>query len=162
MEFRSPVPLHVAVAALGGFSTLLILYRILHHPSGGQSGTIGGVHYGFSYGIKIGIWLALISAAALTYGAYLAMQDEGTSIADVRDQATGALSGLASSRAGHPPPEGSSPAGGAAPAPGASASHGGGAPPIPPPASPADGEPPVAGAPPADASRPPAERSAPG
>jgi hypothetical protein len=79
----------VIVAGLGALSATLILYRIVHHPSGIPSGEQ------FSGGIKIGIWLALIAAAAITYGGYLAMHDEGTSLSDVREQASSAFSGLA-------------------------------------------------------------------
>jgi hypothetical protein len=93
-ELQSPVKPSVIVAGLGALSMLLILYRIVHHPSGGVSGTIAGVHYSSSYGIKIGIWLGLIAAAAIAYGGYLAMQEEGTSLADVRHSASTAFSGL--------------------------------------------------------------------
>jgi hypothetical protein len=129
------------IAALGALSTLLILYRIIHHPSGGVSGTIAGVNYSASYGIKIGIWLGLIAAAAITYGGYLGMQAEGTSLGDAHDQ-TGQPAGGATASVGSPS-EGSAsaaaqaggvptadPAGGA-PAPAAPAP-----PPIPPPAVP--------------------------
>ncbi|HEY1834458.1 MAG TPA: hypothetical protein VGG08_08485 [Solirubrobacteraceae bacterium] len=94
LSFESPVQLSVAVAGLGALSTLLILYRIIHHPHGGFSESLAGTHISASYGIKIGIWLGLIASAALTYGGYLAMQDDGTSIADVREQASGAISNL--------------------------------------------------------------------
>jgi hypothetical protein len=57
----------------------VILYRIIHHPSGGAS--FAGAS--FSYGIKIGIWLGLIAAAAVTYGGYLMMSEEGTSLSDI-------------------------------------------------------------------------------
>jgi hypothetical protein len=90
-KLSSPVSPSAIVAGLGALSTLLILYRIIHHPSGGVSGTIAGVHYSSSYGIKIGIWLGLIAAAAITYGGYLAMREEGTSISDVREQASRAV-----------------------------------------------------------------------
>ncbi|HEY2141620.1 MAG TPA: hypothetical protein VGG98_06135 [Solirubrobacteraceae bacterium] len=94
---HSPVApsVSVIVAGLGALSVLLILYRIIHHPS--ASANFRGVHA--SYGIKIGIWLGLIAAAAITYGGYLAMQAEGTSLADVREQASGAFSGVTA-----PPP----------------------------------------------------------
>jgi hypothetical protein len=112
-ELDSPVQLSVVVAGLGALSALLILYRIVHHPSASASGGVGLTHFSYSYGIKIGIWLGLIAAAVVTYGGYLAMQAEGTSLADVREQASGAFSGLAT------PSEGGSsaapPAGGAAP-----------------------------------------------
>ena len=87
-EWETPVHLYVVVTALGALSTLLIIYRIIHHPSGGASFAGGS----FSYGIKIGIWLGLIACAALTYGAYEGMKDAGTSLSDVREQASTAMS----------------------------------------------------------------------
>jgi hypothetical protein len=93
LEFKSPVQLGVFVAGLGALSTLTILYRIVHHPT--ASASFGSFHA--SVGIKIGIWLGLIAAAAITYGGYLAMQDEGTSLADVRDQASRAVSSATTS-----------------------------------------------------------------
>jgi hypothetical protein len=100
LKLKSPVQPGVLVAGLGALSAILILYRIIDHPSAGTSGTIAGVHYSASVGIKIGIWLGLIAALALTYGGYLAMQDEGTSLTDVREQASGALSGLSAAVSG--------------------------------------------------------------
>jgi hypothetical protein len=139
-ELSLPVQPSVIIAALGALSTLLILYRIIHHPSGGSSGGIGLTHFSYSYGIKIGIWLGLIAAAAITYGGYLAMQDEGTSLSDVRDQASHAVS--SATAAVSSPGDGSSsaaPAGSgpptAPPASGAPAPPPA-APPIPPPAAP--------------------------
>jgi hypothetical protein len=70
-----PVRLSTVVLGLGALSTLLILYRIIHHPSGGAS--FAGAS--FSYGIKIGIWLGLIAAAAITYGGYLMMGEDDPS-----------------------------------------------------------------------------------
>ncbi len=139
LKFESPVQLSVVVAGLGALSTIFILYRIIHHPSAGASGTIGGVHYSASAGIKIGIWLGLIAAAAITYGGYLAMQDEGTSLSDVRDQASHAVS--SATAAVSSPGEGSSsaaPAGSGtptAPPPGGAPAPPPAAPPIPPPAA---------------------------
>jgi hypothetical protein len=134
-ELRSPVQLSVVVAALGALSTLLILYRIVHHPSGGASGTIAGVHYSSSYGIKVGIWLGLIAAGVVTYGGYLAMQEEGTSLSGIREHAGGAFSGLVVA------PSASSAMGTEAPPQSA--------PPLPPPATPAGAD--AAGDPPAPA-----------
>jgi hypothetical protein len=79
----------VIVAGLGGLSATLIIFRIVRHPSGISGGEP------FSAGIKIGIWLALIAAAAITYGGYLTMKSEGTTLSDVRAQASSAISGLA-------------------------------------------------------------------
>lgn len=91
-EPRLPVPRGVLVAGLGALSTLLILYRIVHHPGGSGSEGAGPNRYSYSFGIEIGIWLALLAAATITYGGYLAMRAEGTSLADVRDRASQALS----------------------------------------------------------------------
>jgi hypothetical protein len=100
LNLKRPAHLGVLVAALGALSAILVIYRILDHPSAGTSGTIAGVHYSASVGIKIGIWLGLIAALGVTYGGYLAMQDEGTSLSDVREQASDAFSGLSAVVAG--------------------------------------------------------------
>jgi Mn2+/Fe2+ NRAMP family transporter len=89
-KLDGPLQASLMVAALGALSTLLILYRIVHHPT--ASASAGGFHA--SAGIKIGIWLGLIAAAAITYGGYLQMQAEGTSLTDVREKAGDAFSGV--------------------------------------------------------------------
>jgi hypothetical protein len=71
-KLELPVQPGMIVAALGALSTILILYRIIHHPT--ASASFGTFHA--SAGIKIGIWLGLIASAAITYGGYLAMQAE--------------------------------------------------------------------------------------
>ncbi len=73
------LPVSALVTVLGALSTVLVLYRIVHHPSGSSSGTFAGGSYSSSYGIEIGIWLALIAAAGITYGGALAMRDERAS-----------------------------------------------------------------------------------
>jgi hypothetical protein len=75
LHVRSPFPPAAAVAALGACSMLLIAYRIAHHPSGSASGSIGGIHYSASYGIRAGIWLALAAAAGVTIGGVLSLQE---------------------------------------------------------------------------------------
>jgi hypothetical protein len=140
-----PVQPSAIVAGLGALSTLLILYRIIHHPSGGAS--FGGVEA--SAGIKIGIWLGLISSVAITYGGYLMMSEEGTSLSDVRDQAGRAVGsftdssasggGESSSGASTPAPTRSAPPSVSTPAPStppAPSSE----PPLPPPAPSSSGE----------------------
>jgi hypothetical protein len=72
---RSSVAPGAAVAVLGALSTLLIAYRIAHHPSGSASGTIGGLRYSASYGIKIGIWLGLLAAIGITIGGLLSLRE---------------------------------------------------------------------------------------
>ena len=141
-EFQSPIPPGALVAGLGALSTLLIFYRIVHHPSG--SGNLGLAH--FSYGIKLGIWLGLIAAAVITYGGYLAMSEEGTSLAGLRGAAGETLAGLTSQGG-----SGSGPVAPPAPAPSApqpsSPASSTPAPPSPPPPTPA----PPAPAPPSPA-----------
>ncbi len=142
IKLELPVKPSVIVAGLGALSTILILYRIINHPS--ASASYGSFHA--SVGIKIGIWLGLIAAAGITYGGYLAMGDEGTTLADVREQASGAIGGLGGSAgagATSAPASGTETAGASAP------TNSPGAPPIPPPAAPAPPEPPAGEAPPA-------------
>jgi hypothetical protein len=144
-----PVQPSVIVAGLGALTTALIIYRIVKHPS--ASASYGSFHA--SYGIKIGIWLGLIAAAAITYGGYLQMQEEGTSLSDVREQASGALSSVTSSATQGSPAgsDGAAPSGGGAgPAPEATPpAQAPPSPPIPPPAPPI---PPPAAAPPSPGS----------
>jgi hypothetical protein len=79
-----PFSLNAAVAVLGGLCVLLILYRIIDPPGGGS---IGGVSVDISP--TVGAFLGLIAAAGITYGGYRAMQEEGTSFADVGDRLSG-------------------------------------------------------------------------
>jgi uncharacterized membrane protein YgcG len=65
-------PLSTAVTVLGGLSTLLVLYRILDPPD--------------SLDRKFGVFLGVLLAAGLTYGGWLAMQEEGTSFQDASDR----------------------------------------------------------------------------
>jgi hypothetical protein len=132
LKLETPVKPSVLVAGLGALSTLLILYRIIHHPT--ASASIGNFHA--SAGIKIGIWLGLIAAAGVTYGGYLAMQDEGTSLADVRDQASGAVDSFRST----PSTPSSDPGAGSGAIPPASGTPSG----VPPSATPPSAVPPAA------------------
>ena len=124
-DTRVDFPLSTVVTVLGGISTLLVLYRILDPPG--------------SLDRKFGVFLGLILAAALTYGAWLAMQEEGTSFQDAADRFGGGDDGPGSGAGGGgtytPPP---------ADDPYASPPPAGGEPPAPPPPPP----PPSGGAPP--------------
>jgi hypothetical protein len=95
-KLDAPVSLGAIVAGLGALSTLLIFYRIVHHPS--DSVSFGTFHA--SYGIKIGIWLGLIAALVITYGGYLQMQHEGAVPAGTREPAGDAFSGVTVAGAG--------------------------------------------------------------
>jgi hypothetical protein len=68
-----PLSASVLVTALGALSTLLILYRLINEP-------------GFELGIpdslitiKFGAYLGLLSAAAIAFGGFMSMRDEGAS-----------------------------------------------------------------------------------
>jgi hypothetical protein len=65
-------PLPPVIAVLGGLSTLLVLYRIIDPP--------GGLDREF------GVFLGLIFSALVAYGGYRAMQEEGSSFAEVGDR----------------------------------------------------------------------------
>ncbi len=65
------------VAALGALSSATILYRIIHHPIAPAGEVTAGAHLSYSATTKIGIWIALAAALAITYGGYLAMRSEG-------------------------------------------------------------------------------------
>jgi hypothetical protein len=73
-DYRFDGPLRPAalVAGLGALSCGLIVYRIAHHPS--ATVEVGQLHA--SYGIKLGIWLGLLAALAITVGGYLQAQAE--------------------------------------------------------------------------------------
>jgi hypothetical protein len=71
LTLELPLPPAVVVTAAGCLSSALVVYRILDHPA--VSANFAGVHA--SVGIKLGIWLGLLAAAAITYGGYLAMQE---------------------------------------------------------------------------------------
>jgi hypothetical protein len=126
-----PVTASVIVTALAGLGTLFVLYRLIDTP-------VGDVPDGVDVGRTVWAFLGLIAVAAITYGGYLSMREEGTTLGDVKAQASAAFEGATTPRgdAGGtstpPPPPASEPP---APAP----------PPPPPPAA----APPVADEPPA-------------
>jgi hypothetical protein len=108
-----PVAASAVVTGLGALSTLLIIIRLIDPP--------------YNLDRSYGVFLGLIAAGALTYGGWLAMQEEGTTFGDQADRFTGGGPG-----AGPPPPGGDA---GAPPPPPPPASGTGGPPPPPPPAS---------------------------
>jgi hypothetical protein len=85
-----PFSINAAVAILGGLCVLLILFRIIDPPGGGEE--FEGVSIDIS--ATVGAFLGLLAAAGITYGGYRAMQEEGTSFGDLGDQ-------LSSGRGGH-------------------------------------------------------------
>lgn len=95
-----PVAASAITAALGILSVVLVIYRIIDTP--GESGSFYGANVEITR--KIGLFLGLIATAAIAAGGWLAMQEEGTSFGDARDQLSGAVSGGGSGDSPTPPP----------------------------------------------------------
>ncbi len=124
-DYEPPVSMNVAVAVLGGLSTLLVLFRIIDPPG---FGSFGGVSVDAT--LDFGIFLGLIAAAGIAFGGYKAMQEEGSSFSGTADKLSGGGPGAGSPpppSAGTPPPPPPAQSGGTPPSPGA------GTPPPPPP-----------------------------
>jgi hypothetical protein len=98
-DYEPPISMNVAVAVLGGLSTLLILFRIVFPPSFGD---FGGVSIDAT--LSLGIFLGLITAAGIAYGGYRGMQEDGVTFGDTADR----LSSRGDS-GGSPPPPSSTP-----------------------------------------------------
>jgi hypothetical protein len=99
-DYEPPVSMNVAVAVLGGLSTLLILFRIVDPPG---FGSYGGVSVDAT--LEFGIFLGLIAAAGVAYGGYRGMQEEGASFSGTADR----LSGGQPTTPPAPPPPSSTP-----------------------------------------------------
>jgi len=80
-----PVAASVVVAGFGAFMTVLVLYRIINQP--GPNDFVN---------VEIGAYIGLVLTAAVAYGGFLGMQEEGTSFGEARDSLAGG--------GGHPPP----------------------------------------------------------
>jgi hypothetical protein len=72
-RLEGPVQVGAVVFGMGLLSSVLILYRIVHHP--GEDASLHGLH--IIYGIKLGIWLGLLAALAIALGGYLQLLGEG-------------------------------------------------------------------------------------
>jgi hypothetical protein len=83
-ELSLPLKPSTIIAGLGGLSAVFVLYRIIDHPSGG--GGVAGIG-SYSYGAKYGLYLAFAACLLVAYGGWQAMQEEGTTLDDVREQA---------------------------------------------------------------------------
>jgi hypothetical protein len=65
-------PFNPVVAILGGLCVLLVLYRIIDPPGGSDR--------------EWGVFLGLILSALVAYGGYRAMEEEGSSFAEIGDR----------------------------------------------------------------------------
>jgi hypothetical protein len=128
-----PVAASALTAGFGILSTLLILFRILDTP--------------YDLGREFGVFLGLIAAAAIAYGGWRAMQEEGTTFAGEADRlsdrssdtGTGTTTGTGSTTPGAGPSTGSGTTPGPTTTPGSQ--------PPPPPPPPPGGQPPPPGGP---------------
>jgi hypothetical protein len=111
-DYEPPVSMNVAVAVLGGISTLLILYRIIDPPG---FGTFGGVSVDAT--LEFGIFLGFVAALGIAFGGYRGMQEEGSSFSGTADKLSGGGSPPPPSSGGTPPPPPPPPSGGTPPPP---------------------------------------------
>jgi hypothetical protein len=75
-----PVAASSVVTALGALAVLLIIFRLIDSPAPND------LPDQIDIGRKIGIFIGLVAAAAVTYGGYLGMQEEGTSLSREADK----------------------------------------------------------------------------
>lgn len=75
-----PVTMAVIATALAALLTVLLAYRVIINEPGPNQ----------YIDVKIGAWLGLLASALITYGGYLSMRDEGTSLTDAKNQARAA------------------------------------------------------------------------
>lgn len=88
---RAFTPANAVVAILGFVSALLILFRVIVPPNFGGFGTsFGPVTYEGT--VQFPIFLALLAAAGVAFGACWAMWEEGVSFAGSRRSQNGGLS----------------------------------------------------------------------
>jgi hypothetical protein len=97
-DVEPPVSMNAIVATLGGLAVLLILYRIIDPPGGGD---FGGVSVDTT--LKLGIFLGLLAAAGIAYGGYSAMREEGATFGGEADRLGGG-GGQPPAGGGPPPP----------------------------------------------------------
>ncbi len=91
-----PMASSAITAGFGIAAVVLILGRMLMQP--GPNGSVD---------LKFGIYLALVGAAAIAWGGWRAMRDEGTSIGAARDRTRTRVDGAARRR--EPPPTSDAP-----------------------------------------------------
>jgi len=77
-QVNVPVALSAIVTGLGVLATLLVIYRIIDPPGPSVEG-FELEDLGVSIGRSIGVWLGLIASAAIAYGGWRAMQEDGSS-----------------------------------------------------------------------------------
>jgi len=106
-----PVAVSAITTGLGILSFLLVLFRVISPPD------FGADDFGFGDVVDtsrgIGVWLGLILTAAIAYGGWRAMEEEGTSFGDQADR----FRGTGGTPPPPPPPPPPTDTGGSAPPP---------------------------------------------
>ena len=82
--YAPALSLNVVVAILGGFSTLLILFRVVVPP---PFGDFGGIPVEAT--LEPGVFFGLLTAAGVACGGYRAMGEEGTTFSSAADRLAG-------------------------------------------------------------------------
>jgi hypothetical protein len=77
--YKPAVPVNAIVGILGIVSALLILFRIVDPPNFGTHELIT-----YEGTVQFSIFLALLAAAGIAFGGFLAMREEGFSFSDLR------------------------------------------------------------------------------
>jgi hypothetical protein len=95
-DLEPPVSMNTIVAGLGVFAVLLILYRIINPPGGGD---FGGVSVDTT--LKLGIFLGLVAAGGIAFGGYRAMREEEMTFGAAADRLSG---GVPQGTVSPPPP----------------------------------------------------------
>ena len=88
-QVNMPVALSAITAGLGILAVLLIIFRIISPPDFGIGDIADATGQDFDVGRDIGVFLGLIAAAAVAYGGWKAMEEEGTSFGDQGDRLQG-------------------------------------------------------------------------
>jgi hypothetical protein len=81
-EVNAPVALSAITAGLGILATILILFRIISPPDQGFGDAV-------DVGRSFGVWLGLVASAAVAYGGWAAMQEEGATFTGGTTTGTG-------------------------------------------------------------------------
>jgi hypothetical protein len=79
-QVNLPVAMSALVAGLGVLATILVLIRIIDPPNLNVPDVDLLEDLGVSIGRSIGVWLGLIASAAIAYGGWQAMQEDGPAI----------------------------------------------------------------------------------
>lgn len=80
LDYEPPISANAGITVLGGISVLLILVQIVNPPSLGQ---VSGLPLDAT--LKFGIFLALIAAAGVAIGGFMAMREEMAASSDAPD-----------------------------------------------------------------------------